>query len=307
MNVAVLLLTLTWGAGPAQALPTTRSPSQLSTAQAQTVPIEFARRIAGQPGTAVKLFPGSLPPGVMPVPLPPAARLVGSVQRLEQGSDQAVTSYYSVPGTLAAVRQTLRQRLASAGWKEFTQPRHGPANEGGFQGSSSGPAGFLNVYQLTQSRALVIFLDQAQPVKQSGQQPRQQSGEVELTFNLTTPPNLAAQVRQRSTGDMFTVLPNLLPPDGVEVQMQGGGSSGMDVSQSARLLSPTLDASGLLKHYAASLQVAGWKPLNSVRQGDVAQTTFTVVEKGLTSLGTLTIARTAPGEYKGLLGLTSLR
>ena len=264
---------------------------------AQSLPAEFVQRaLRQQPGETLRLFPGRLPPGLTPPAVPSGARLVGSLTRGGSGSESEITFYYSAPGNLVALRQSLKQQLQSGSWKVFPQPAFGPTNQGGFQASQDGPPDFLSYYRLDRGQALLISLSQA-------------AQGVELTYTISRQEGLRQQLEAQAKGGIFANLPTLTPPPGAEVRPQGGGSSGADVSQSVRILAPGLNAGGLLSAYAAQLRAAGWKTFNTARRANLAQMTFTVPKKGTDplALGTLTIAGTAPGEYKGLLGLTTLR
>ena len=264
---------------------------------AQGLPLEFVQRaLQQQPGETIRLFPGALPPGLTPLSVPTGARLIGSVaHQMPNTGDQPTSLYYSAPGNVAVVRQELQQRLQRGGWKAVPRPRFGPESQGGFQASASGPIDFLNCYRLDQGQSLQIWLSQAHPTQ------------VALTYTLSKPEDLALMIRAQSNGGPFAELPPLQPPDGVEVQAEGGGSSGADVSQSVRLIAPTSSAGDLLGAYAAQLRAAGWTTFHTVRQAKLAQMTFTVKQQSVDSLGTLTIAQTAPGQYKGLLSLTAAR
>lgn len=264
----------------------------LGLAQGQAAPTsEFIQRALQQgPDDRVQIFPAALPPKFTALPLPSGAKLLGSIVH---GTEQATTNlYYTAPGSLGGVRQALKQALVKAGWTAYPQQRLGPQSTGGFQPSNDGPADFLNYYRLDQGLSLFVQLGQ-------------QSQQVALTYAISKPPQLALELKFRSD-DPFGQLPALKSPPNVTVQPGGGGSSGSDVSQNARLLAPDLKLPALLDIYAAQLKAAGWTEFNRAVQPGVAQITFKVERNGVSSLGTLTLAQIAPGQYKGLLGLTAL-
>jgi hypothetical protein len=242
---------------------------------------ELAERLLGQPAPAppgvmlppVRLLPGELPPD-LPItpPLPPGARLIGSVLRpvlygtpTSPGPEVAegVEIVLDVPQSPAAVLEFYQQAFTAQG---LTAPSAGR----GFR-----PGGFLPSIGVTSS-AFICRSDRG-PFVELVALPREgQPTDVRLrvqpfpgpcgaTFGPPGPPPLPPS----------DPVPPLEPPAGVTVLPGGGGGSPFLRSYDAVAVT-SMSVGELEAHYARQLATAGWTRTAGGADGPLAWSVWRV-------------------------------
>ena len=287
-----LLPVLLLGAGQAQPQAQTQPRAQAQT-QAQTpgtpaTERELLLRALSYGDAQVTPLPGRLPADFK-LALPAGSRLLGSVvttaargSGMNTGASLRVFFDHTLPAT--QVREALVKTLKGAGYQPMPRPTQAyPGDEGGFQPST--PALTDTWYRRNPDEVLFFTLERA--------------GEVtRATLFRETPPDLGLRL-QMGAGGPYASLPKLAAPAGASVSPQGGGSSGEDANQSARI-ETSLSLAALFDHYAAQLAAAGWTPLNRSQDGKIKLGVWRTKAGGL---GLFSLTEVEKGTYRGMVAV----
>jgi hypothetical protein len=224
----------------------------------------------------VRLQVGALPDR-MDLPIPPGARLIGSLVR-EPGwqSDRDIEVVIDTTGSGRDALDFYEQTLKPRGWR--LKPEFGP-HMGGFM---AGPMGegrmlrkdgepvalFIGTHDLPGNKTEVRIRTQWFPPDEE----------------LQHPPHLEQGL-----------IPPLRAPAGVRMQGGGGGGGGGDWTSNAAA-ETTLTVAELEAHFARQLVEAGWKRIDGSAAGPLAWSSWSLPGKG-EHIGYLFVID-APGENR---------
>ncbi len=235
----------------------------------------------GQAELVVGKLAASLP---IELPLPPAARVLGTFTRTPHWSTVVLDVELSPQEVLAYYRQ----QLLPAGWSEPDDPlRHA----GGFAAGMP--------YQANR----VLFCRSARGPALTVQATGRQQAPTDVRLELQSDPRQSPCAPQRRFPGPAQVLPPLLAPPNAR-QTGLGGSSGPDQAQSTAILATDLDLASLARHYEQQLEGAGWERTDAGCSDPTAWSTWTfAAADGEAWRGLLTVLRRPdlPGRYLLLL------
>jgi len=263
------------GAAPAQ-----QDPSGIS---------ELAERLISPVGSgpngqpmSVRLVPGQIAAGLPPdLPVPSGARVVGSAVRLSGNivlsGDVIIDAPQSASQALAVFDQSL--------------PAHGWTAHPGVKGMG-GPAGFQPSQTVTSSSAFCKspigpYLNIVSTARSGAPTDLRLHFEMQQASPCGQPHGPAAGL----TGN--DVLPPLHAPDGVTLQLTGGGGGPNRWTSEANAETDKTVAE-LEAHYATQLKAAGWTRVAGSSSGPMAWSTWTLPRDG--NLTGLLFALEAPGK-----------
>lgn len=206
------------------------------------------------PQQETRIWIGMLPEGeTVAFPLPPSARVIGSVQDPYVNLQVLVDA----PGEMAEVLQTYQGILAEAGWALAEEP----AAQAGFM-TATDP---WYTYCLDQDQAAL-----------SVQAFTGEQGSTELRLNLYTQ-DLEYMCNPNQDPGMdpaYDMLPTLKLPAGA--WMTGGStSSGGGSADSATAIQTSLSTSELAAHFLPQMVEAGWQLLDEGSEAAVSWSSFT--------------------------------
>ncbi|HZC05840.1 MAG TPA: hypothetical protein VE338_09375 [Ktedonobacterales bacterium] len=228
--------------------------------------LELALRMLAQQSHAspanLRLLPGQAPADLpFTLPLPPGARIVGSMTGAEpQNAPPAVTILVDAPLSPEQSVGFYVDALQAANWTQEVMPHM----RGGFVHVQPGGFTFLNFHSASDDQHLTITTlpgaDERQTtlsiVVRKEQRPGwQRSG-------------MGAGSRGGMRGDMETLIPPLLPPPGAS-QQGGGGGGGMGRWQSNAQTQTELPVAELIAHYDGQLERGGWRRRDGGASGPV--------------------------------------
>lgn len=237
---------------------------------------------------SVVIRTGQLPPA-FPLSLPAGSRVIGSVVTVRPGVSALPSTavYWETSLTPQAAQQALVGALERGGWRLLPLP-FGPGSlVGGFQPSDRATAGVW--YRRSPDQTALFRV-------------RQVGGVTQGSLTLSGAENLDGQLRAAGViaarpGDG---LPVLRPPVGAEVHVDGQGSTGDDLDQSARVVTD-LSPAALLAHYASQLKGAGWRLVNEAQVGGVQTSLWVFTQGARQNLGVFTVQAVGKGEYRARL------
>ena len=182
------------------------------------------------------------------IPMPPAARLLGSVVRGNDADPEQVTAYLDVPGSAGTVKSWYETALASLGYRPQL-PRMPSGPPGGFRHTMIHPFGAGAVY----------CKGPDSPYYQLGLRGGADVQDVTLSWNggeMGWNPCAPERHHGPPMSDAMRSLPTLDAPNGV--MMQGGGGGGSDSMWTSYGQAFTdIPATELRDHFAAQLVAAG--------------------------------------------------
>ena len=190
-------------------------------------------------------------------PMPPTAKLLGSVVRGDEAEPEQVTAYLDVPGGADAVKSWYDARLASLGYRPHVPPMSGRPQGGGFRHTMHS-FGFGAMYcRGPDSPYYSLSLRGGTDVQ-----------DVVLSWHagdMGWNPCAPQPQHGPPMSDAMRSLPALDAPSGV--MMQGGGGGGGDGMWTSYGQAHTeMPATELRDHFAAQLVAAGCTELD--RGGD---------------------------------------
>jgi hypothetical protein len=219
---------------------------------------DVAERFLSHPGSAadVRLTIGKLPDGFN-LPMPPGARLIGSLVR-EPGyrTDRDIEIILDAPGSGKELVEFFADALRPQGWtlrSEFDQ------RIGGFTSGAIGAHRMLH----KQSQEIALFIT-ARPIGDRGTEIRIRT----QWFRL----DREAHGKGPPKRDL---IPPLLEPDGVRLRGQGGfGGDGTSLSSASA--ETTWTVAELETHFAGQLAKAGWNRVEGSTSGPIAWSRWSV-------------------------------
>lgn len=203
----------------------------------------------------VRLFPGRLPPSLpFATPVPPGARLIGSVGGSVDGQTVRADLIYDLDGDADDALTFYHQTSAEQGWPAVPSgsprggfmPRHMPSMETFCRGER-GPWYSIALAALGAGTEQRIHLETADP-------------------GPCAPRRGAPQAH-------FEALPALYPPEGVALHMLGGSGS-FDRWSSEAVAETDQDVAVLEAHFARQLAAVGWARLAGGTGGPAAWSTW---------------------------------
>ncbi len=209
----------------------------------------------GTPGQSADLLPGQLPADLpLALPLPPGARLVGSVVRRRGGSALLWDVILDAPGAPTDLLTFYRGQLLPLGW---TTPPSGPFG-GGFLATAPDTGSATYCGKAGGPPVLVVT---AAPAASGGSDVRiaidaSNAGACAIVpLPVPGPPRLTNR------------LPALTPPPGLTLVQGGSGSYGGERTTSDTTALTDRSAGELAAYYGAQLQAAGWTRVASGGEG----------------------------------------
>lgn len=256
----------------------------------------------GQAPTA-QLLPGQLPPDLgLDLPMPPGARLLGSLARRFGDRPFNVEVVLDAPGAPSQVLDFYQQELAARGWTSRQEGFRG--FPGGFQpGGQFAPPAF-NAFCQSETGPLLMLnavalerggSDVRLSVQMPGVFPPAPFGG---SFGPCSPPPSTPPVRPPPGGP--ELLPRLFAPPGVQL-MPTGGAGGPNLAGSEALALTDRRAADLAVHFGQQLEEAGWQRVFAGADGPLAWSLWQVPgERG--GQGLLVVLE-SPGENRVALSL----
>jgi len=229
----------------------------------------------------VRLVRGALPADPkVDAPLPPGARLIGSVVRTSAGAPTTVSVIMDAPGTSTDIVAFYESAFTALGWKPM--PDRGPA-PGGFQPSAQPTSKTFCKGEAPPWVNLTVFAKDNGP------------NDVRLNHQLQAEGfGGGGPCSQQGFGPQPYVskLPALRAPADVQMRFGGGMSSSNDRQTSETTAVTTRGAAELEQHFAAQLVAAGWTRTGGSAAGPVAWSGWRVPGEGDWS-GLLLVIETA--------------
>jgi len=237
----------------------------------------------GQPQTAQLLVGGI--PGDLPLdpPVPPGARVVGSVARHTEDRLANLDVLIDLPtdSDVGDVVEFYEREMPARGWVLAPVGTMGP--HGGFQVGQPYPSRTFCLREEGPWISVVV----AAP-----------GGAVDVRLHLElTHPGPCAQPRGGEVPGA-NLLPSLGPPDGVFLRPVGG-SFASDQAASLAVIEGSLPAVELERHFGEQLQSAGWERIDAGADGPMAWSRWRLPRQGAWH-GSLTVLE-APGAQQRFL------
>ncbi len=228
--------------------------------------------VPGPDGRAqsTRLLVGQWPTGsALDLPIPPDGRLVGSSIRTADGSVMAVDGVLDVSGAVQDILAFYERELGAWGWGPApAQPGPLGPGRGGFQ-----PA-------LDSSRGRSFCKSATGPWISVTVGPRNGTpNDVRVHVDSSQAGPCGLQSSQQPGGAGTDLLPPLVAPTGVVVQMQGSSNGPNRVTSDASAQTDQSPAD-LQAHFARQLQVAGWQRLAGGVDGPLAWSSWKVPRDG---------------------------
>jgi hypothetical protein len=261
VSAAVLLVgTLSaWGIGGVAAQTPPGDPSLLQELAERLIAVPFASMPSQIAQPTIQLLPGQMPSDLpLSLPLPPGARLVGSVVRTlpTNSPDDAraimgpfapgATVVLDVPGSRESILALYEQALAQQGW---SVAQGGNPFPGGFQTAFVGGGGVT----YCRSESGPWFSVNVYPMASGTNDVRLTVGTNAGACSIPVPPMPRAAIPRAAE-----LLPRLVPPPGVVMQPVGGGGGGSNRWSSEAAAETTRPAAELEVHFADQMRAAGW-------------------------------------------------
>lgn len=204
------------------------------------------------------LLPGQLPTDApLVVPQPPNSSIVGSVVRRQGQTAVLWDVILDAPGAPADIIQSYGQQLAALGWKRASVGLFG----GGFQSIAPNDTNATFCQKIGGAPYLTVTTAPAA----SGQ------NDVRVHIDATSPGLCVTPSVPGPPPLPTTRLPALIPPTGVQVQVQlGGGGSNGNRTFSEATATTDKSAADLEAFYAQQLQAAGWTRVTGGGDGPYA-------------------------------------
>jgi len=230
-----------------------------------------------------QLFLGELPTDLpAEIPVPEGMVLLGGLRRVrpwggETDSQVILEAEVEPEGVYAA----FREHLARSEWSEKRWPL---LERGGFVSTGS------------RMRSLTFCLSPRGPSLSVSAYRRRGAGTTEVRLRLDGSrrrDSPCSEDYHRHEYDDRSVIPALFPPEGV-VQISGGGGGGSDSEENRAHLRTGISPAGLVGHYSAQLEEAGWSRAGGGEEGPTAWSGWTFEEDGEGWAGTL-VAMSPPG------------
>ncbi|MDE3112648.1 MAG: hypothetical protein KGN00_12735 [Chloroflexota bacterium] len=222
----------------------------------------------------VALDPGALPKNApFDLPLPPSARLVGSVTRERTSGSSTLVSFdvvLDVPGPPDDVTAFYDREMPKKGMDPLSRPLM--PQQGGFV-SSVGPTSTKMYCKSDQGPApyvsLTVFSKPGAP------------NDVRVHYEPASPQMMGSPCRQEQGGPQPypTKLPTLHAPQGVTLQPNGGQGDGNKQTSDATAITST-SVADLESAFAQQLSAAGWTRLAGKADGPLAWSTWKIPGEG---------------------------
>jgi hypothetical protein len=215
-----------------------------------TVPRELVKRLIDLPLSESSLLVGELPEQLpADLPLPEGAQVLGSTVS-ENGKNYDI--FVNAKQSLEEVQAFYAERLTGAGWQERQDLAY---LGGGFVPSEIERVDGLAFCKPDRELYLKgIVFDKAEP-----------NAPTDVRLSLVTGAGAMCDPEERKVKS--APLPNLLAPPDDRLGSRGGGSDRFGYRQSHVTAKTQLDTQTLVEFYAAQLERAGWRQLES-RQSD---------------------------------------
>ena len=225
----------------------------------QVVPLELVQTLVVSgpfdDGPAPRVLVGAIPEvTTQAVPVPAAARVIGSI-----AYPQSTRSALAFAASPDSVLRMMERNLLAAGWDKFEPPQRS-----GF--SFGGPG---NALQFCMGDSAAVSL---------GVSANADGGTYLTIGHLRNHEYSMCRMQPPPDRDRReSLIPTLLPPDGV--RSRGGGSGGSSNSWDAHThLLTTASIEALLEHYDAQLRAAGWQPGTSAADGALVLRTYRLTD-----------------------------
>ena len=231
-------------------------------------------------------FLGELPTDLpAEIPVPAGMVLMGGLRRVRpwwgETDAQVILEAEAGPGGVYAA---FREHLAGSEWNEKRWP---PAERGGFVLSGLG------------TRPLMFCLSPRGPSLSVSAQRRRGARTTEVRLRLygsRRRDSPCSEDYHRHEYDDRSVIPALLPPEGV-VQISGGGGGGSDSEENRAHLRTGMSPAALVGHYSAQLEEARWSRAGGGGEGPTAWSGWMFERNGEGWVGTL-VAMSPPGSQE---------
>jgi len=222
----------------------------------------------GTPGQSADLLPGQLPADLpLALPLPPGARLVGSVVRRRGGSTLLWDVILDAPGAPVDLLTFYRGQLLALGW---TTPPSGPFG-GGFLAAAPDTGSATYCGKAGSPPVLVVT---AAPAASGG-------SDVRIAIDAANAGACAiAPLPVPGPPRLTNRLPALTPPPGLTLAQGGSGSYGGERTSSDATALTDRSAGELAAYYGTQLQAAGWTQIASGGGGPFAWSVWNVPGDG---------------------------
>jgi hypothetical protein len=224
--------------------------TRVQAATNDTVPRELVKRLIDLPLSESSLLVGELPEQLpADLPLPEGAQVLGSTVS-ENGKNYDI--FVNAKQSLEEVQAFYAERLTGAGWQERQDLAY---LGGGFVPSEIERVDGLAFCKPDRELYLKgIVFDKAEP-----------NAPTDVRLSLVTGAGAMCDPEERKVKS--APLPNLLAPPDDRLGSRGGGSDRFGYRQSHVTAKTQLDTQTLVEFYAAQLERAGWRQLES-RQSD---------------------------------------
>jgi len=233
-----------------------------------------------------RLFLGELPTGLpAEIPVPEGMVLLGGLHRVRswwgETDAQVILETEADPEGVYAV---FREHLAGSEWSEKRWPL---LERGGFVSTGFG------------TRSLMFCLSSRGPALSVSAYRRREAQTTEVRLRLDGSrrrDSPCSEDYDRHEYDDRSVIPALFLPEGV-VQISGGGGHSSSSEENSAHLRTGVSPAGLVGHYSAQLEEAGWSRAGGGEDGPTAWSGWTFEEDGEGWVGTL-VAMSPPGPSK---------
>ena len=281
---AALLLAGALGAGgrePAAAQAPPADASLLRELAERLIAAPYPSMPSQVPLPTVQLLPGQIPSDLpLNLPLPPDARLIGTVVRTLPGGPTSeasmamgpvapgATVVLDAPGSREALLTLYEGALAQQGWRVA---QGGSPFPGGFQTAFGGGGGLT----YCQSESGPWLSVNVYPRASGPNDVRLTVGTNAGACSIPMPPVPRAAIPRAAE-----LLPRLVPPSGVVMQPVGGGGGGSHRWSSEAAAETSRPATELEAHFAQQMTAAGWVRQTGGIAGWMAWSAWAMLQEG---------------------------
>lgn len=196
------------------------------------------------------------------IPIPPEAKVVGSMEREEFEAGRMVEVVLDIPQSTEWFLDSYKELAADAGWIEPEKPDR----DGGFEFGPEADRLLL----CRGDRGPALFVNVNRPYE-GVEQP------ADVRLRLLIGDRYSPCTPEPYDNDFERHIPRLRPPPGTR-QFPGGGGGGPDEAHSDATLNADLEVSAVGEHYAGELDKAGWLSTGEGHSGPQAWSTWTFTD-----------------------------